>query len=170
MEIERKFYIRDSKMIEDLKDKYKDTKKTIEQDYIYSDIFTAIRKRKIKKGDTIKYVYTIKTGRKGYSVNEIEQEITENQYNKLVKDKNRNTIIKDRYLIPYINRLIIELDVFHGVYEGIVFAEIEFESEEQAVNADIPEWFDIEIGDLISNDMMSRELVNVKEIIMDSKN
>lgn len=165
MEIERRFYIKNTKIVEDLVEDYKNTKKTIEQDYIYSDIFTAIRKRKLEKEQVVKYTYTIKTGQKGYSVNEIEQEITEEQYNKLNKDNTRNTIIKDRYLIPYIDGLNIELDIFHGVYEGVIFAEIEFESEEQAASTTMPEWFGVEIGDIISNDMMSRELINIEEMI-----
>ena len=43
MEIERKFLIKDNKKVEELIEKYKNSKKTIKQDYIYSDIFTSIR-------------------------------------------------------------------------------------------------------------------------------
>lgn len=130
MEIERRFLVKDITKVNELIDKYKSTQKRIVQDYIYSDILTAIRKRVIIKNGEEKYIYTVKTGRRGMSVNEFENEITKEQYNILQKDPNRITIEKDRYVIPYKDNLIIELDLFHGAYEGVVFAEIEFESEE----------------------------------------
>jgi len=165
MEIERKFLIKDNKKVEELIEKYKNSKKTIKQDYIYSDILTSIRKRKIEKNGEIRYIYTIKTGRKGYFINEIENEITKEKYDLLKVDETRITIEKDRYVIPYIDNLSIELDVFHGKYEGCVFAEIEFESEKQANEVKIPEWFDIEIGDKISNNKMSRKFIDIKNIL-----
>ena len=164
MEIERRFLIKDKNKVEELIKKYEETKKTITQDYIYSDIFTAIRKRKIEKNNETKYFYTIKTGRKGFSVNEIEEEISKEQYDLLKIDETRITIKKDRFIIPYINNLKIELDIFHGKYEGVIFAEIEFEDENQASKVKIPEWFDIEIGDKVSNDMMSREYIDINKL------
>lgn len=164
MEIERRFLVKDRNKVEELIKKYKTSKKTITQDYIYSDIFTAIRKRKIEKDEKIQYIYTIKTGRKGISVNEIEEEISKEQYELLKIDENRITIKKDRFVIPYIDNLKIELDIFHGKYEGVIFAEIEFENEKQAAKAKIPEWFDIEIGDKVSNDMMSRKFIDISKL------
>ena len=164
MEIERRFLIKDKDKAEELIRKYEETKKTITQDYIYSDIFTAIRKRKIKKNNEIKYFYTVKTGKKGFSVNEFEEEISKEQYDLLKIDETRITIKKDRFIIPYINNLKIELDLFHGKYEGVIFAEIEFENENQASKVKIPEWFDIEIGDKVSNDMMSREYIDINKL------
>lgn len=164
MEIERRFLIKDKNKVEELIRQYKASKKTIIQDYIYSDIFTAIRKRKIEKDEKTQYIYTIKTGRKGISVNEIEEEISKEQYDLLKIDENRITITKDRFVIPYIDNLKIELDIFHGKYEGVIFAEIEFESEKQACKAKIPEWFDIEIGDKVSNDMMSRKFIDISKL------
>ena len=152
MEIERRFLVTDIDKVEKLVEEYKHTKKGIIQDYIYSDIFTAIRKRKIVKDGKEKYIYTVKTGRKGFSVNEYENEISKEQYDSLKKVDNRITIIKD---------LKIELDIFHGVYEGIIFAEIEYENEKQAIETKIPEWFNMEIGKLVSNDMMSREKIDI---------
>ena len=165
MEIERRFLIRDNKKVEELISEFKDSKKVIVQDYIFSDIFTAIRKRRIEKDNQTKYTYTIKTGKKGFGVEEIEKEITKEQYNLLEKDSSRITIEKDRYIIPYIDNLKIELDIFHGAYEGIIFAEIEFKTEEQAVTTKIPEWFDVEIGEKVSNDIMSRMLIDFTKIL-----
>ena len=165
MEIERRFFIKNIEKVNELISEYKDSKKVIVQDYIFSDIFTAIRKRKIEKNGEIKFIYTVKTGKRNLSVNEYEMEITKEQYDKLEKDENRITIEKDRYFIPYEDELKIELDVFHGAYEGIVFAEIEFETESQAINKKVPEWFDVEIGEKVSNDMMSKELIDFNKIL-----
>ena len=54
-------------------------------------------------------------------------------------------ISKTRYKIPDEHGFIIELDVFHGEYEGLVMAEVEFPSEEVAVEYEGPEWFDDEV-------------------------
>lgn len=164
MEIERRFLIKDTKKVEKLMKQYRTSKKTITQDYIYSDIFTAIRKRKIERNERIQYFYTIKTGRKGISVNEIEEEISKEQYDLLKTDETRITIKKDRFVIPYMDNLKIELDIFHDKYEGVIFAEIEFENEEQATITKVPEWFDVEIGDKISNDMMSRKFIDISKL------
>ena len=54
-------------------------------------------------------------------------------------------ISKTRYKIPDEHGFIIELDVFHGEYEGLIMAEVEFPSEEVAVEYEGPEWFDDEV-------------------------
>lgn len=152
-EIERRFLV---KSIDNISLKSYN-KKTITQDYLYSDKITAIRKRRIQEGEDTKYYYTIKTNRSGkYSVQEIESQIEEDVYNKLKPDKNRNTIVKDRYNIPIEDDLIIELDVFHGIFEGTVFAEIEFPSEELAEKFKAPDWFDKELTEEITNNMMTK--------------
>lgn len=165
MEIERRFLIKDMDKVKNLIKTYENSKKTIVQDYIYSDVLTAIRKRKIEMNGNVKYIYTVKTGRKGLSVNEFEQEISEEVYSSLKIDEKRVTIIKDRYVIPYIDNLKIELDIFHGEYESIVFAEIEYKDEEQAMKTQIPSWFYKEIGNEVSNDKMSRRAVDIEKIL-----
>lgn len=152
-EIERKFLV---KSIDNISLEFYD-KKTITQDYLYDDKITTIRKRKIEEGKDTKYYYTIKTNRSGkYSVEEIESQIEEEVYNKLKLDKNRNTIIKDRYNISLKDGLLIELDVFYGIFEGIIFAEIEFPSDKKAEKFKVPDWFDKELTGKISNNMMTK--------------
>lgn len=99
MEIERKFLIKDLNKL----DLSKYQHKTIVQDYLYVDNFTAIRKRKISENNINKYTYTIKTSKVGISVNEIEKDILEDEYNNLTLNPNYNTIEKERYIIPYEN-------------------------------------------------------------------
>ena len=165
IEIERRFLVKNMDKVNELVEQYTDSKKTIIQDYVYSDVLTAIRKRKIVKNDNEKYIYTIKTGFNSLSINEFEEEMTKEQYDSIKPDSSRWTIEKDRYIIPYKNGLKIELDVFHGKYEGLIFAEIEFESEEQAKNANIPDWFDVEIGKIISNNSLSKGIDDIDAYI-----
>ena len=119
-----------------------------------------------------KFKYTIKTAKVGISVNEIEREISEEDYAELRKQLNSkyNTIEKTRYIIPYMDNLKIELDVFHGIYEGVVFAEIEFSSEEQAYNTELPKWFGKEVSSKITNsDMAFSNSKDVLKLIEDIK-
>lgn len=155
MEIERKFLIKDLNKL----DLSKYQHKTIVQDYLYVDNFTAIRKRKISENNINKYTYTIKTSKVGISVNEIEKDILEDEYNNLTLNPNYNTIEKERYIIPY-EKYNIELDVFKGVYQGIIFAEIEFPSEDLAFNIKLPDWFGQELSCKITNSEMAVKPVN----------
>lgn len=155
MEIERKFLIKDINNL----DLSKYQHKTIVQDYLYVDNFTAIRKRKISENNINKYTYTIKTSKVGISVNEIEKDILEDEYNNLTLNPNYNTIEKERYIIPY-EKYNIELDVFKGVYQGIIFAEIEFPSEDLAYEVKLPNWFGPELSSKITNSEMAVKPVN----------
>jgi adenylate cyclase len=157
MEIEKKFLVKDISHL-DLSNYHK-----IEmvQDYLYIDKLTIVRKRKCIKNNKTTYTYTIKTDKKNLSVNEIEKEITEAEYNSLPTNPSYNSLSKTRYIIPYIEDLKIELDVFHGIYDGIVFAEIEFNSEEQANSIPVPEWFDKELSHTITNSDMALRKIEI---------
>ena len=162
MEIERKFLITDKNAISNIIKNY--NKKEIIQDYLYIDSFTAIRKRKIVTDSIKKYFYTVKTMKTGLSVNEIEKEITQNEYDKLKLNSHYNRIIKDRFIIPYLENLKIEFDLFHGIYEGIAFAEIEFKNEEEARNTKLPNWFGKDISNMITNSQMAMK--DIKDEIL----
>ena len=154
MEIERKFLVKNINSL----DLSKYHHKTIVQDYLYVDRFTAIRKRKITDNNN-KYTYTIKTAKVGISVNEIEKDITEDEYNNLSLNPIYNTIEKERYLIPF-NKYNIELDIFKGIYKGIIFAEIEFPSETIAFESKLPNWFGPELSSKVTNSQMAISSVN----------
>lgn len=162
MEIERRFLIKDISKL----DLSKYQSKRIIQDYLYKDDFTAIRKRQtIKDNETI-YTYTVKTNKIGLSVNEIEQIISFEQYINLKINPNFNHIDKTRYIIPYKDNLTIELDVFNDNFSGIIFAEIEFISEEQANNIELPNWFGPEISNKLTNsDMATKPIEKIFEFI-----
>ena len=162
MEIERRFLIKNLSKLDLSQYKHK----RIIQDYLYKDRFTAIRKRKTVIKNNVSYTYTIKTKKVGISVNELENEISEDEYNSLEVHPNFNHIDKTRYIIPYIDNLNIELDVFNDNFDGIIFAEIEYESENQANNIQLPEWFGNEITNKLTNsDMASRPVDEIFKII-----
>jgi len=58
-------------------------------------------------------------------------------------------ISKQRYVIPLDDTHNIELDIFHGDLEGVLLAEVEFTSIEDANSFQPPEWF----GDDVTYDM-----------------
>ena len=151
-EIERKYavnYLPEDLKIKDIID--------IEQAFIYRDINTIIRIRKIqnKKNNSIEYIYTVKTKgdieygenfEKIANVYEIENSIQENEYNELIKNKISNVIRKTRIVIPIENNLHVEMDVYYEYLDGFLTAEIEFQNKHIANTFQKPKWLGEEIG------------------------
>lgn len=161
-EIERKFLVEDISKLN--LEKY--NKKHITQHYLYSDKFTVIRKRKIEQNNEKIFYYTIKHRINDYIAEEKENKITEEEYEDIKINKELNVIEKVRCIIPIQNDLKIELDVFENMFEGVVFAEVEFKSEQQAKNFEIPNWFGKELTGKISNNMMTKcTIEQIKEKI-----
>ena len=89
---------------------------------------------------------TIKGITVGISRLEFEYEIPTDDANHLLDELCEKPIIeKHRYKIPY-GGLVWEVDEFHGVNEGLVIAEVELESDDQAI--DVPAW----VGEEVSGD------------------
>ena len=143
MEIEHKYLIK--RLPENL-DSYK--KKEIEQGYLNRSPVLRIRK------SNEDYIFTYKLKKKCKEKDapicneEIEAPLTKEAYEHLKTKVDGNTIAKTRYIIPYESmgkEYKIELDVFHGKLEGLIFAEVEFESVKDAGRFMKPDWFDIEV-------------------------
>ncbi len=68
-------------------------------------------------------------------------------------------IAKTRYLIPLDKGLTAELDVFHDDYEGLLLAEVEFSTEEEAKSFTPPDWFgeDVTFSSTYHNSTLSRQ-------------
>lgn len=75
---------------------------------------------------------------------EIEKEIPVETFEHLVPKIDGRLIEKVRYKIPY-DKYIIELDIFHGHKEGLIMAEVEFPSIEEADSFTPPSWFSKEV-------------------------
>lgn len=70
--------------------------------------------------------------------------LTEESYRHLLKKADGNIITKKRYKIPYKNTngsYTIELDIFSDIFEGLILAEVEFTTEEEALAFVPPDWF-----------------------------
>ena len=54
-------------------------------------------------------------------------------------------IISIAFFIPIDDGLTAELDVFEGLFDGLVFVEVEFDSLDAATTFEPPEWFDEDV-------------------------
>ncbi len=151
MEIERKFLIKEIPFNLDAFEKNE-----ISQGYISADPAVRIR----QKNDI--YILTIKSGGL-IERHEFEKEINEKEYKELSKMVVGNIISKTRYKIPY-NGYTIELDIFHDSFEGLIYAEVEFPSIEEAANFTAPEYFGKEVTEDAAYQNSSLSLLPKKEI------
>lgn len=105
----------------------------IEQGYLSTTPVVRVRR------DNDEYYLTYKS--KGLMVREeANLPLTKDSYHHLIKKSDGSIIRKCRYLIPY-SSYTIELDVFEGDLEGLVLAEVEFPSVEEANRFLPPSWF-----------------------------
>ena len=134
MEIERKYLIK--KLPEDLA-QYPHME--MEQAYLCTEPVVRVRK------EGADYVLTYKS--KGLMVREeYNLQLTKESYEHLL-GKADGTVIT------------IELDVFHGRYEGLLLAEVEFATEEEANSYCPPDWFgeDVTMSSAYHNSTLSQK-------------
>ena len=122
MEIERKFIVKCIPAIS--LEKFNPT--LIKQGYLYKD---PIEIRIRQKGD--KYYLTSKSNG-NLERKEVEFGISKENFDDLKNQFNINLLEKIRYEIPLTSKLIIELDVYHNDLKGLMIAEVEFDSLEEA--------------------------------------
>jgi len=137
IEIERKFLLKGDFH------PYATKKVRIMQGYLCASFGRTVRVR-IK--DESAFI-TIKgpTNKAGFSRSEFEYEIPYSDAVEIMK-LCRSTIEKERYYVPN-GKLTFEVDVFHGVHEGLVIAELELPSEGEPF--DRPDWLGEEVtGDV----------------------
>jgi adenylate cyclase len=128
MEVERKFRLRQPP---DLSSSESDP---IEQGYLAVGADGEVRLR--RKGE--KTLLTAKRGA-GLSRGEAEVEISAEQFEALWPLTEGRRLRKHRHVLPH-DGLEIEVDVYQGELEGLIVAEIEFDSEEQARGFEPPDW------------------------------
>jgi adenylate cyclase len=136
VEVERKFLVGEPP---DLGDTESDE---IEQGYLAIGSDGEVRLR--RKGE--KLVLTAKRGA-GLSRDEAEVELDRESFERLWPLTEGRRLHKRRHLIPD-GDLTIELDVYEGDLEGLLVAEIEFDSEDQARAFEPPGW----IGEEVTGD------------------
>ena len=131
MEIERKF------LIEKAPEGYESYPfHMIEQAYLCTEPVVRIRR------EDSDYYLTYK-GKGLLSREEVNLPLTAESYSHLLAKADANVLTTKRYLIPVENRpdLTIEFDVFEGKFAGLMLAEVEFASEEDANAFLPPDWF-----------------------------
>lgn len=128
MEIERKFLVnlRDIDLNE-----YK--RHEIMQGYICKDPVIRVRLEDDNMYLTVK-------GKGLLTREELNLPLSKEAFDDLIKKTDGKYIRKTRYLIPY-DTHTIELDVFHEKLEGLIIAEVEFETVDAANAFVAPEWF-----------------------------
>lgn len=128
MEIERKFLVK--KLPEDLSSY---DFHIIEQAYLCTEPVVRVRKQDSE------YYMTYK-GRGFLAREEYNLPLNATAYEHLLEKADGNVITKTRYLIPF-SKYTIELDIFQGKFDGLIIAEVEFSSEDEANSFIPPEWF-----------------------------
>lgn len=94
------------------------------------------------------YTWAIKTKRPFSSIarNEAETTIWKNQFHEMWPAFSKYVIRKWRYEIPSIDGIhTVEFDVYKNVHKGLFTAEVEFKSEEDALQYQPEDWFLIEV-------------------------
>ena len=131
MEIERKFLI---KQIPEGCTSF--PCRQIEQAYLNTDPVVRVRR------DNDDYYLTYK-GKGLLSREEYNLPLNKEAYEHLLAKADGIILTKKRYMIPVPgnDHLTIELDVFEGHYDGLILAEVEFASEEEAKAFIPPAWF-----------------------------
>ncbi len=141
MEIERKFLVKTMPELTGAK------VKQIEQGYLCSGPIVRIR----KSNEDYILTYKSKAGlSQDYAIQneEVELPLTREAYEHLREKIDGALVEKSRYVLAVGERLWAELDVFEGRLSGLVLAEVEFASEEEAKNFVPPDW----LGEDVSGD------------------
>ena len=134
IEIERKFLVKGD-FLSSVKRKEK-----IIQAYLCASPGKAVRVR--IKGE--KAYFTIKgpSNSKGFSHAEFEYEIPVSDAEEILKLCDSGFIEKERHYVEFGGHTF-EVDVFHGVNEGLILAELELESEKEPYEK--PDWLGEEV-------------------------
>ena len=132
----------------------------IEQAYLCTDPVVRIRK------EDEDYYLTYK-GKGLLSREEYNLPLNQKAYEHLRQKADGIILTKRRYLIPLSARpdLTIELDIFAGCYEGLILAEVEFPTEEDAMSFTPPAWFgeDVTFSRTYQNSLLSQGLSPFKK-------
>ncbi len=135
IEIERKFLV----LSEKLPDLTSFKKCALKQGYITSSDENTVRIR-ILDDDAI---LTIKGKTIGLTRAEFEYPVAKEHGHEMLKLCDSRLIEKTRYFIPQ-EKHTWELDYFSGKLEGLVLAEIELDSEDEAI--ELPNWIGSEVS------------------------
>jgi CYTH domain-containing protein len=151
MEIERKFLLRALPPLPGAAEGV-----SIEQGYLAAEA-DGRQVRLRKKGAAL--FLAAKRPQGGFSRDEAEIELSPAQFGLLWPLTAGRRLAKRRFEIPLEGGVTAEVDVYEGSHRGLVVAEVEFTTEEEARAFNPPEWFAEEISDRpeYSNRNLARE-------------
>lgn len=132
MEIERKFLADPSGLPLDSYPAFQ-----LKQGYLFTDPVLRIRQMDDE------FILTVKSGGL-LARQEYEISLTKEQFDNMSGSVKGVFIEKTRYHIPC-GSYTIELDIFHGALEGLIYAEVEFPTLEEANAFTPPAWFTREV-------------------------
>ena len=147
LEIERKFLVRGD-FLSDVS-----SSSRIVQGYLAASPVVSVRVRIYGE----KGYMTVKgrPGESGMNRFEWEKEIPVDEALMLLKLCGGGVIDKVRHLVPYEGH-VFEVDVFHGMNEGLVVAEVELKSEDEEFSR--PQW----LGEEVTSDVRYRNSMLLK--------
>jgi adenylate cyclase len=135
IEIERKFLVFNNDFVKESFDCFK-----IKQGFLCNDIHRVVRVRIAKS----KGFLTIKGKNIGIERVEWEIEIPLNEAEILLNLCKKPILEKKRYLVNY-QSFIYEIDVFQGINQGLIVAELELKNINQSFEK--PSWLGKEVSD-----------------------
>lgn len=126
----------------------------IEQAYLNTDPVLRIR----RQDDTYYLTYKSKglLAREEYNL-----PLNVEAYQHLLTKADGNILTKTRYKIPLGDHLTIELDIFHGCFDGLILAEVEFPTLEEANAFTPPDFFgeDVTFSTDYQNSTLSQKVL-----------
>ena len=135
-EIERKWLISKDKIPYNLKES--NVKEyDIQQTYLCFD--PEMRVRNYNNGQAYEFTMKHNMSIDGMIRDEMNIDITKEQYEQLIKKREGMTIHKTRYQF-YKDGQLIAIDIFHGSLDGLAYMEIEFKNEEESKQYQEPDW------------------------------
>lgn len=134
-EIERKFLVASN----DWQARY--TRKEHLRDGLVS--FSPDRKVRVRVRDDVRATLAIKAKKAGPRDSEFEYEIPVADAEELLASHcGAHVLEKTRYFVPYAG-FVWEVDVYEGMLDGVVLAEVEVASED--VHVPLPDWIGVEV-------------------------
>jgi CYTH domain-containing protein len=111
----------------------------IEQGYLAADAESEVRVRRIGTGRVL-------TAKRGTGRDRLEEEIeiSDEQFDALWPATEGRRVTKQRFYLP-LDGLTAEVDVYRDQLDGLITAEVEFESPAESESFDPPCWFGDEI-------------------------
>jgi CYTH domain-containing protein len=99
--------------------------------------------RRVRAINNEKFVMTVKrsTSQDGLIREEIEKEISKEDYELFLHQQVGTQIKKKRFKIPADNDLTYEVDIYEDDLDGLMVVEVEFPTEEMANSFEKPDWF-----------------------------